>query len=222
MSLSWHEIYPAKIVSALLFRWSQMPTIRSLPIFSHPFPERFSIGTTLWCGWIQIRPVFSDLKILCASCRWAFVIFHRLKQFEHHMRRPTHPVKLDDLRGVENKTQEKGLKPQHQVTPLTWNPKKKWWCFGDRESPFAPKSHFSAETFIKTSQVYFGTISRWKIQPLDMSLEGWETFIQKDTMDWLLFAPIWVKPLLLSDVNSQCKEMPLFFFSEELEKQRSN
>lgn len=124
MSLSWHEIYPAKIVSALLFRWSQMPTIRSLPIFSHPFPERFSIGTTLWCGWIQIRPVFSDLKILCASCRWAFVIFHRLKQFEHHMRRPTHPVKLDDLRGVENKTQEKGLKPQHQVTPLTWNPKK--------------------------------------------------------------------------------------------------
>lgn len=99
-------------------------TIRSVPIFSHPFPERVSIGTTLWCGWIQIRPVFSDLKILCGSRRWAFVMFHRLKQFEHHMRRPTRPVKLDDLRGAENKPQEKGLKPQRQVTPLTWNPKK--------------------------------------------------------------------------------------------------
>ena len=44
MNLSWHEIYPAKIVSALLFGWSQMHS-------KHPFPESSSIGTIPWCGW---------------------------------------------------------------------------------------------------------------------------------------------------------------------------
>ncbi len=70
--------------------------------FLHPFPGRFSIWTTLWCGWIKTPQVFSDLKILCGSCRWVFVTFHRLKRFEHHMRGPTRPIKLHDLRRVEH------------------------------------------------------------------------------------------------------------------------
>ena len=184
------------------------PPIRSVPIFSDPFPERFSIGTTFDVDESKFVKFFLTWR--CFALRVAGLCFIASNTLNITCGSPTRPVKLDDLRGVENKTQEKGLKPQHQVTPLTWNPKKNDDFLEIFESPFAQNLIFQLKLLPKNHRCILGGF------PCEKS-NRW-------TCHWKVGEPSVCSHLSITSAAVRCElsmqrhATAVFFFPEELKK----